>query len=89
VLSVGILPGYAKVDPCDGVDRFAQNRRPTTVTWTFDDGSTVTQQLVDTPEMQWIAVDATSSQVALHIDGVTADPERDFTAVSEVAVHGV
>jgi actin-like ATPase involved in cell morphogenesis len=88
VLNVGLVPGYAKVDPCDGADRFVQNRRPTSVTWIFDDGTTVSQQLADAPDMQRVSVDAVSSSVQLRIDGVTGDPERDFTAISEVSVQG-
>ena len=88
VLEVGLVPGYAKVDPCDGVDRFVQNRRPTQVTWRFADGTSQTQVLADSPEMQTIRLDARSADVELVIDAVTADPERDFTAVSEVLVRG-
>ncbi|HEY8526728.1 MAG TPA: protein kinase [Acidimicrobiales bacterium] len=88
VRSVGLLPGYAKVDACTGVDRFPENRRPTAVTWRFDDGTAVTQTLADTPELQAIEVDATTSTVEMTIDGVTGDPRRDFTVVSEVTVRG-
>jgi hypothetical protein len=59
------------------------------VTWVFDDGTTVSQELADAPEMQRVSVDATSSQVQLRIDAVTGDPERDFTAISEVSIQGV
>lgn len=41
--SIGMIPGYAKTDPHDGTDRYAQNRRISAVNYTFDDGSTVTQ----------------------------------------------
>ncbi len=41
------MPGYAKTDPVDGTDRYAQNRRISAVRYTFDDGSAVTQ-LFDT-----------------------------------------
>jgi hypothetical protein len=89
VVSVGLIPGYALVDPCDGSDRFAQNRRITKVTWQFDDGSApVVQELRDAPEMQRVAVSAQATTVTLKIDGVTADPERDFTAISEIDVRG-
>jgi hypothetical protein len=89
VLTVSVLPGYAKVDPCDGADRWSENRRPTSVTWRFDDGTEVTQVLADSPTVQLMPVDATTATVSLRIDGVTADPLRDFTAISEVAVQGV
>jgi hypothetical protein len=88
VLVVGLAPGYDKVDPCDGVDRFPQNRRPTRVTWRFADGTATTQTLDDTRQMQTVTVDAVSDAVELYIEGVTADPERDFTAISEVTVQG-
>jgi hypothetical protein len=88
VVSVGLIPGYARVDPCDGTARFTQNRRITKVTWQFDDGTTVAQALSDSAEMQMVAVSAEASTVTLHIDGVTGEPERDFTAISEVDVRG-
>jgi hypothetical protein len=89
IVSVGLIPGYAQVDACDGSDRFAQNRRITKVTWQFDDGSApVVQELRDAAEMQRVAVSAQATTVTLRIDGVTADPERDFTAISEVDVRG-
>ena len=89
VLSVGLIPGFDHVDPCDGTDRFAQNRRISQVTWEFDDGTRVTQDLIDLATMQRIDVDATTRKIVLHIDGVTADPERNFTPISEIAVRGV
>jgi hypothetical protein len=88
VLRVGLVPGYNKVDPCDGTDRWAQNRRPTLVTWLFDDGTDARQTLADTRDMQTLAVDARTSTIRLRIDGVTPSPERDFTAISEVSVQG-
>jgi hypothetical protein len=88
ILRVGLVPGYDKVDPCDGTDRWAQNRRPTTVTWLFDDGTQARQTLHDTRDMQTLAVDATTTTIGLRIDGTTAAPERDFTAISEVSVQG-
>lgn len=89
IVSVGLIPGYALTDPCDGTDRFAQNRRITKVTWQFDDGSApVVQELRDAAEMQRVAVSAQASTVTVRIEGVTAEPERDFTAISEIDVRG-
>jgi hypothetical protein len=88
IVSVGMIPGYALVDPCDGTNRFTQNRRITKATWQFDDGTVVTQELRDAAEMQQVAVSAQATTVTLHLDGVTADPERDFTAISELDVRG-
>lgn len=41
--SIGIIPGFAKTDPGDHTDRYAQNRRISKVQYTFDDGSTFDQ----------------------------------------------
>jgi serine/threonine-protein kinase PknK len=88
VSSVGLLPGFDKVDSCSGTDRFPENRRPTSVTWRFDDGTEVSQELGDAREVQTLDVDATTSTIEMRIDGVTSDPRRDFTVVSEIAVQG-
>ncbi len=37
--SIGIIPGFAKIDPYDHTDRYAQNRRISAVRYIFDDGS--------------------------------------------------
>jgi serine/threonine-protein kinase PknK len=88
VSTVGLLPGFDKVDACSGADRFAENRRPTTVTWRFDDGTEATQRLSDARQVQTLDVDATTSTIEMRIDGVTPAPRRDFTVVSEIAVLG-
>jgi hypothetical protein len=38
VAGVGLVPGYAKTDPVNGADRYAQNRRIERVRWSFDGG---------------------------------------------------
>jgi hypothetical protein len=88
IRQVGLVPGYAKVDPCDYTDRFVQNRRVLAVTWIFDDGTTVSQDLREAPEMQPIGVTATSTTVRLRIDAVTEPGGKDFTAMSEIGVRG-
>lgn len=47
--SIGLVPGYAKTDPYDGTDRYAQNRRVSAVEYTFDDGSTARQSFDTSP----------------------------------------
>lgn len=89
VLSVGLVPGYDEVDACDGTDRFAQNRRIAEVTWEFDDGQRVRQRFISVATLQRVDVDATTRTIVVHIEGVTADHERDFTPVSEIAVRGI
>lgn len=89
VLSVGLTPGFDAIDRCDGTDRFATNRRVTHATWEFDDGSRFEQRFIDVATLQRIDVDALTTRIEVHIDGVSADPEADFTAVSELVVRGV
>jgi hypothetical protein len=44
---VGLVNGYAKVDPASGAKRYGEYRRITEVTWTFANGSTFEQSLED------------------------------------------
>jgi hypothetical protein len=91
--SVGLVPGYNKVDGTTGKDRFRQNRRISRVTWTFDDGSSVGQDFTDDRTLQTIPVNATTGSVRIRIvsslpPADAADP-RDFIAISEVGFQGV
>ena len=92
----GLVPGYAKRDPCSGVDRFPQSYRIATVTYLFDDGSSVTQRFTDAPTMQSIPLDVTTSRVTVTIAGVEeplfpvgSDQRREKTAISEMQFFGV
>ena len=92
VTSVGLVPGYAKTDPSTGVDRFAQNRTIARVSWTFDDGTSVQQDLRADRTMQTVPVSAITSTVRLKIlqtraPAAAADP-RNFAPISEVSLSG-
>ena len=50
VTGVGIVPGLAKTDPYDSTDRYRQGRRISAVRYTFDNGSSVTQDLDTSPD---------------------------------------
>ena len=90
VTEVGLIPGYAKVDPVDGTDRFTENRRVRQVTWAFDGGVTQGQAFADSRELQTIRIPGVlTSTIRITINETTSDPERDFTAISEVVVRGV
>ncbi|HEU4511506.1 MAG TPA: hypothetical protein VFR87_00215, partial [Nocardioidaceae bacterium] len=47
---VGLVPGYAKTDPANGVDRYAENNRITRVRWRFEDGTTFVQRMSADPD---------------------------------------
>lgn len=93
--NIGLIPGYAKRDPCSGVDRFPQGYRIASVTYTFDDGSVEQQSFADSPTMQSIPVDVTTSRVLVTITGVReprfpvgSEERREKTAISEMSFFG-
>jgi len=87
--SVGMIGGYSKIDPLTGVDRWPQNHRVRRVQWTFSDGTTVEQELADSPEMQSIEVDVTTTSVTIEIQATYAatgtDPKQTV-AIAELLV---
>jgi hypothetical protein len=88
---VGIVNGYAK--QVAGVDWYPNNRRILSVTWGFDDGTSVEQTFAERPAMQRLKVPPVeTSTVTITITAVTPPGSgnlgRDYTAISEVAVIG-
>ncbi|UMG92083.1 discoidin domain-containing protein [Nocardioides sp. TF02-7] len=91
ITSVGLVNGYAKKDPPH--DWYDGNRRILRVSWLFEDGSEVTQDLRERRALQVVDIDPVSTrQVQLRILDVTAPGRgrsgRDYTAISEVAFGG-
>lgn len=86
---VGLVPGYAKTDPANGVDRYAENNRITRVRWRFDDGTTFVQRMSANPgdrSMRTMRIPVTqTSRVVIEILGSTRGP-RDTVAISELRV---
>ncbi|GAA2015223.1 hypothetical protein GCM10009818_29850 [Nakamurella flavida] len=98
--SVGLVPGYDKIDPVDGADRFAQGRTVVRARWVFDDGSTLEVAPNGARGMQTTPVQVTTQTVQLQIletrPGTTVTDNAgvewgavDATAVSEVAFAGL
>lgn len=98
--SVGLVPGYDKVDSTDGSDRFVQSRKITRVRWTFDDGSFVESTPNGDRRIVTTAVSVRTSSVRLTIEqtipGSAITNNRgealaalDSTAVSEIAFAGL
>jgi hypothetical protein len=92
ITSVGLIPGYAKVDPTDGTDRFLDNYTVTAVEWQFDDGESHPQHIaVPRPALavSELPEEIYATRVVLEIMG-TGNPgaERPFTAISDVAFTG-
>ncbi len=91
VQRVGLINGYAK--KVAGVDWYPNNRRILTVTWGFDDGTTVGQTFAERPGMQKLKVPRVQTgKVTIRIDSVTPPGRgnlgRDYTAISEVTING-
>jgi hypothetical protein len=86
---VGLVNGYAKVDPASGAKRYGEYRRITTVTWTFANGS-FRQSLRDgLKTMQKLSIPPQAGdQVRLTIESSTepgsAARGRDAVLISEV-----
>ncbi|MCD6638985.1 MAG: hypothetical protein LT071_03625 [Nocardioides sp.] len=91
IVEVGLVNGYAK--QVGGVDWYPHNRRVEVVTWTFEDGSSSRQTLVDhrVPQTRRIVATA-SSEVRLTLESVSEPGPgslgRDYTAISDVVVLG-
>jgi hypothetical protein len=92
---VGLVNGYAKTAYSGGraFDWYHGNRRVLAVEWLFDDGSRVSQRLVDERDLQQVAVKpVTTSVVRLRITAVSAPGKgraaRNDTAISEVLLLG-
>jgi len=96
--TVGLIPGFAKTDPSDGTDRYAQDRRIAAVQYTFDDGSTAVQrfdtdpanrslQSMPVPRVRTARIDIT---ILESVPGAATNgqPAVDKVAVSEVAFAG-
>ena len=90
VTRVGLVPGYAKRDPCSGRDYFITNRRILTAEWRFDNGETVLQTFrIDNASLQFIDLPAVRSRhVKVTIREVTSHNGLDFAAVSDLQVFG-
>lgn len=52
ITTLGIIPGYAKVDPTENTQWYPRYRRLTEVRWRFDDGDPVSQVLDPDPELR-------------------------------------
>ena len=87
VRRVGLLPGYAKIDPVDGKDRFLQNRRILRARYRLG-GQSIEAQFEEKSIVQFTDVAATTDEVVIEILDTTSNPERDFTAISDIKVVG-
>jgi hypothetical protein len=89
VNALHIIPGYAKIDPLDGTDRFNENRRIQRVRLEFSDGSSIEADLEDSPELQTIPIpEQDTTFIKLVIMETSEHGGRDYTAISSIGVAG-
>ena len=93
VRQVAILPGYAKVDPVDGTDRFLQNRRVRAARLEFSDGSSMEVTFTAARALQPIVVSPPQKTTFVRVviresTAPSAVDGRDFVAISEIVVLG-
>ncbi|GEM_PF-1908020 len=95
IQSIGVIPGYDKVDPFDGTDRFFQNHVVRTARFEFPDAPSVRVSFSQSREMQFVELpnEVRTASFRIVIESTyPAPPEsqggRDFTPISEVQVRG-
>ena len=96
ITEVAMINGYAKTSKDGGrtLDWYNGNRRVQEVEWRFDDGSTVTQNLENTRNLQSLKVPKVTTQTVeariVKVSKPGSGPAgRNYTAVSEVSLFGV
>lgn len=94
VTEIAMIPGYAKIDPDTGDDRFVENRKIRRVRFLFDDGSShrrafrpPTRDLIATTLPQPVS----TGRITIEILATTepALPNRDYTCISTVTIRGL
>ena len=94
IAQVGLVNGYAKVDPASGTQRYGEYRRITKVTWTFANGTSFQQSLHNGVEtVQKLSIPPQSGDhVTLTIEASTepglSRRGRDAVLISEVVFGG-
>jgi serine/threonine-protein kinase len=96
VQKIGIIPGYDKIDPFDGSDRFAQNRVVKRVRLEFAGGASAEASFAQDRQMQFVTLPAAVRTRTLRVVILETYPPppqesggRDFTPISEIKVEGI
>lgn len=89
--AVGLVPGYDKIDPVDGIDRFTENRTVTGVSW--EAGGQSFAQSIPAPDRLMYSLElpepVETTVLTLEITSTGNDEAaRDFTPISDVEFLG-
>ncbi|HEV8563627.1 MAG TPA: protein kinase [Actinomycetota bacterium] len=88
VVQVGMIPGYAKIDPASSANRFLQDRIITDVRYLIPGIAPTEQHFLPDPYPQLVRFRTTTTQITVKILGTTKAGGLDFTAISEIYVYG-
>jgi serine/threonine-protein kinase len=88
IVQVGMIPGYAKIDPVTSANRFLQDRIITDVRWLTPGVPPTDQHFSPDPYPQLVRLSATTTQITVKILGTTKAGGLDYTAISEIYVYG-
>ena len=88
ITEVGMVPGWDKIDGCDGGDLFRQHRTVAKVRWIFDGGQVVEQELSPSRTLQVLPVSVTTRNVIVQVMATNEPNGIDMTAISEVRLGG-
>jgi Protein kinase domain len=89
ILRIGLIPGYAKIDPCDGTDRFPENRVIQRVQYRFPARPSSIQEFEASPTMQYVDLDVETTVFSIVILETEPQGDRNYTVISEVEVYGM
>jgi serine/threonine-protein kinase len=94
VMSIGLIPGYDKIDSADGTDRFFQSRVVKTARFEFSDGSMARVDFKRERTLQIASFSGIRTRsIRIVIEATYPPPPaaeggRDFTPISEIQVQG-
>ncbi len=88
---IGVVPGFAKTDPYDGTDRYAQGRKISAARFVFDDGTYVdhtfdTESTSRAMQSVRFAPTTTAHVEMIVLASAPGAPTNGFTATDKIAV---
>jgi hypothetical protein len=88
---IGMVPGFAKTDPYDGTDRYAQGRRVSLARFVFDDGTSVdhafdTSPATRAPQVFRFPPVATGHVEVVVLASVPGAPTNGFGPTDKIAI---
>jgi hypothetical protein len=88
---IGVVPGFAKIDPYDGTDRYLQGRKVSTARFVFDDGTYVEANFDTRSTPRGTQVVRFAPTTTAHVDmvvlaSVPGSPTNGFGPTDKIAI---